>query len=87
MALTKEVMVDKVEVVGEWAHVQIRTRTDVLENGKVLSSSYHRKVIAPGQDYSAETEKVKAICTAVHTDQLIARYQEFTAAELTNLKA
>jgi len=64
MALTKETAVDKIEVIGD-THVQVRTATRVLEDGEVLSSSYHRHVIAQGDDYSNEDPKVKAICAAL----------------------
>ena len=67
MALTKEVSADKIEVVTttEGTVVQVRTATKVLEDGEVLSSSYHRHVINAGDDYSAEPTNVQAVCSAV----------------------
>lgn len=67
MALTKEVSADKIEVVeaGGNTVVQVRTATRILEDGEVLSSSYHRHVIHSGDDYSAEPANVQAICNAV----------------------
>jgi hypothetical protein len=55
--------------------VQVRTKTAIIEDGKELSYSYHRHVVAPGQDYSAEDAKVQAICAAVHTPDVVATYQ------------
>ena len=76
MALTKSATADKIEVVttqGEDADgnpvnitsVQVRTATRVLEDGAVISQSYHRHVIQSGDDYSSEPSNVQAICNAV----------------------
>ena len=67
MALTKEVVADKIEVVetGEATVVQVRTATRIVEDGEVISSSYHRHVISAGDDYSSEPANVQAICNAV----------------------
>jgi len=81
MSLSKQVIVDKVEVVGAYNHVQIREATVVTEDGAELSRSFHRKVLAPGDDYSAEEAKVQAICSAVHTAEVIEAYQAHLAAQ------
>lgn len=67
MALEKQVVADKVEVVntGESTVVQVRTATRIVEDGEVISSSYHRHVISAGDDYSSEPANVQAICNAV----------------------
>ena len=72
MALTKEVVADKIEVVqgqdedGNVTQVvQVRTATKVLEDGEIISSSYHRHVIQSGDDWSSEPSNVQAICNAV----------------------
>jgi len=72
MALTKEVSADKIEVVtgqdednNAVTVVQVRTATKVLEDGEVISSSYHRHVINSGDDYSSEPTNVQAVCSAV----------------------
>ena len=72
MALTKEVTQDKIEIVGEFKSVQVRTKTAVLEDGVELSSGFHRHVVSAGDDYSAESTEVQAICAAVHTDTVVA---------------
>lgn len=74
MALTKEVTEDKIEVVGEYRHIQIRTKTAVMEDGVELSSGYHRHVVSAGDDYSNESPEVQAICQVVHTTAVIAAY-------------
>jgi len=70
MALTKEVVADKIEVVeaGGNTVVQVRTATRIVEDGEVISSSYHRHVIQSGDDYSSEPANVQAICVAVFGD-------------------
>ena len=75
MALEKVISEDKIEVVGDYKHVQVRTCTKVLEDGVELSSGYHRHVVSAGQDYSNESVEVQAICAAVHTDAVIAAYK------------
>ena len=75
MALEKVVTEDKIEIVGEYRAVQVRTKTAVMEDGVELSSGYHRHVISAGQDYSNESPEVQAICAAVHTPEVIAAYQ------------
>ena len=75
MALEKVVSEDKIEVVGDYKHVQVRTKTAVMEDGVELSSGYHRHVVVAGDDYSNESTEVQAICAAVHTDAVIAAYQ------------
>jgi hypothetical protein len=63
MALTKEVVIDKIEVL-ESGVIQVRQATRVLEDGEVLSSSYHRHVLNPGDDLTNEGPKVVAVATA-----------------------
>ena len=67
MSLTKEVTADKIEVVAtEDGHVvQVRTATSIVEDGAVISQSYHRHVINSGDDWSSEPSNVQAICNAV----------------------
>ncbi len=77
--LEKITVVDKIETL-ENGCVQVRAAIRVLEDGRVLSQSYHRHVIAPGQDYSEEDAKVQAICAAVHTPEVIAAYQAAQSA-------
>ena len=74
MALEKQIVVDLIETI-ENGCVQVRTCTRIMENGKQLSGLFHRHVVVPGADYSAEDAKVQAICAAVHTPEVIAAYQ------------
>jgi hypothetical protein len=74
MALEKKVSVDLIEIL-ENGVVQVRTKTAIMEDGKQISGAFHRHVVVPGADYSAENAKVQAICAAVHTAGVIAAYQ------------
>ena len=83
MALTKTEVVDKVEVIdtGDWSMVQVRTATVIKEDDTEISRSFHRHVVSPGDDWSSESDKIKAICDAVHTDTTKAAYEAAMAAD------
>ena len=72
--LEKQIVVDLIEVI-ENNCIQIRTATRIIEDGKQISSALHRHVIAPGDDYSAQDARVKAIAASIHTPEVIAAYQ------------
>ena len=74
MALEKIEIVDRIETL-ENGCVQVRTKTIVLENKNQISGTFSRHVVAPGNDYSAEDSRVKAICAAMHTPEVIAAYK------------
>ena len=74
MALTKQQVIDKIEVV-ENGSLQIRQVTKIMEDGKELSSSYHRWSFAPGDDVSNQPANVQAIAAAAWTAEVIAAYQ------------
>ena len=78
--LEKIEIIDRIEVI-ENGCVQVRTKTAIMENGKQISGNFHRHVIAPGNDYSAEDARVKAICAATHTAGVIAAYKAAIAAQ------
>jgi len=78
--LEKIVSVDLIEVV-ENGTIQVRTKTVIKEDGVEISSNFHRHVVVPGADYSAEDAKVKAIATSIHTAGVIAAYQAIIAAQ------
>ena len=70
MALTEETVEDKIEVVGEFKHVQVRTATVIKKDGVELTRSFHRHVVNPIDDISSQSDEVKAICGVVHTDAI-----------------
>jgi hypothetical protein len=74
MALEKITVVDSIEVL-ENGCVQVRTANRVVEDGTVLSQSFHRHVVAPGDDYSGQEARVQAVCAAAHTADVIDAYK------------
>ena len=69
MALSEATMNDKIEVVsqGSWSCVQVRTATVIKRDGEEISRNFHRHVVMPDADLSAEDADVSAICTTVFT--------------------
>ena len=80
MALEKQVIQDKIETInlGDWSVIQVRTKTAIIEDGVELSSSYHRHVVSPTDDLTAESDEVTAIANAVFTQEMKDAY---TAAQ------
>lgn len=74
MDLEKVVSVDLIEVVKNGS-VQVRTKTAIMENGAEISGTFHRHVVAPGDDYSKQDDRVKAICAATHTAAVVSAYK------------
>ena len=85
MALEKVISVDLLEVI-ENGCVQVRTKTAIMEDGKQISGTFHRHVVAPGADYSTEDAKVQAIAASIHTAEVVAAYQAAQAAQLQTLE-
>jgi len=73
MALTKEVVNDKIEIVGENRVMQIRTATIIKEDGVVISKSYHREVLTPGRNIDSMDDEIKNICNVVWTGAVKAK--------------
>ena len=81
MTIDKTKTIDKIEVVGDYKHIQVRERTDIVEDGKVISTTYHRWVIAPNQDHSNEHADVQAMCQQFHTQEIIDAYNTHLSSE------
>ena len=80
MALEKIISVDLIEIV-ENGSIQVRTKTAIMEDGKQISGTFHRHVVAPGDDYSKQDARVQAICKATHTAAVVAAYKAAQAAQ------
>jgi hypothetical protein len=89
VALTKETVVDKIEVL-EMGQVQVRTATRIKEDGTELSSSFHRHILVPSTksdgtwadtDISGEDARVQAVATATWTSEVKTAYQEMIDAQ------
>ena len=77
MAITKETVVDKCEVLGDYKQLQVRTATRIKEDGVVLSETYHRHVVVPGDDLSGEDALVRSVGEAVHTSDVISAWNDY----------
>ena len=91
MALTEESVQDKIEIVGDYKSVQVRTATVIKRDGKEISRSFHRHVLSCSTksgdtwgdtDISGESTEVQAICNAVWTDAVKTLFQEAMDAEV-----
>ena len=85
MALTKTTEDDKIEVVGQYKSIQVRTATVIKEDGKELSRSFHRKTLGCGDidesnnwidtDISKESDEIKGIANTVWTQSVKDAYK------------
>lgn len=83
MALQEKSVVDKIEVLLDGC-IQVRRRDQILKDGVEVASTFHRHVIAPGDDVSNEDDRVAAVATTLWTEEVVAAYQaaqEETPAE------
>jgi len=79
--LTEETKEDKIEIVGDFKHVQVRTATVIKRDGVEISRSFSRHVVAPNSDITGESSQVQAICAAVHTQEVKDAYAAHLAAQ------
>ena len=70
MALTESTEYDKIEVVGEFKHVQVRKATVIKKNDKELTRSFERYVLSPDSDISTEPTEIQTICNVVWTQEV-----------------
>ena len=75
MALSKQRVQDKIEIVGKFKAIQIRYADQIVEDGSVISQSYHRDMVSCGDYAKADEHNVRAIADAVWTADLIAEYE------------
>ena len=81
MALSEQTIEDKIEIVGEFRCVQIRTARVILDDGVEVSRSFSRRVVAPDANTTGESTEVQGICAVVHTQAVKDAYASFLAAQ------
>ena len=81
MAITKETQIGKIEVVGKYKSVQVRTDTVVMEDGEELSRKYHRHSLSPDAVITDEHTEVQAVCNAVWTQDVKDAYAIYKAEQ------
>jgi len=79
MAITKETIEDKWEIVGDFKQIQVRTATVIKEDGVEISRSYHRHVVSPDSDSTNESADVKTMVAQFHTDAVKKEYADHLA--------
>jgi len=79
MAITKEIVQDKIEIVGEFKKIHVRTATVIKDDGVELSRSFHRHVVNPNSDSTNESADVKAMVAQFHTDAVKTAYANYLA--------
>ena len=82
MALTKQKVQSKIEIVSEFKHIQVRYSNQILEDGLVVSDSYERVVVNCGDYDAADLHSVRGIADAVWSQELIAAYQESISSQV-----
>ena len=75
MSLKKQRIQDKIEIVTEYKHIQVRYSDQIIEDGKVISSSYHREMVSCGEEAKAIEHNVKAIADIYWTDEIKQAYK------------
>jgi hypothetical protein len=81
LALTERTVQDKIEIVGDFKHVQVRTATVIERDGVEISRSSHRHVVAPDADITVESTEVQGICNVVHTQAVKDAYAAHLASQ------
>jgi len=79
--LTERTADDKIEIVGDYKHIQIRTATIIERDGVEISRSFHRRVVGPLDNVSGETDEIKALAALLHTAEVKAAYQAHLKAQ------
>ena len=85
MAITKEVVAEKVESVGKWGVINVREKITYKEDGKITGSVMQRRILVPGDSLDKEPDNVKAICNAVWTDKVVSTYAAIHPLKTTNI--
>jgi len=86
MALTKTIVVDKIEVL-EMGQIQVRTATVVAEDGTELSRNFHRHVLEPGDDTTGQDDRVAAVAAAAWTPDVVATWDAIRAERQAEMDA
>ena len=82
MSLTEQTLNDKIELVGDFRQVHIRTATIIKRDGVEISRSFHRRVLAPDADVTEENEEIKGIIDAAWTQEIKDAYAEELASQI-----
>ena len=70
MALSETIEYDKIEIVGQYKHVQVRKATVIKKDDKELTRAYERYVLYPDMDITKEPTEIQTICNVVWTQEV-----------------
>jgi len=87
MALTERTVEDKIEIVGDYKHIQVRTATIIERDGEEISRTFHRHVVTPDMDVTDQSAEVQAIATAVWTAEVKTAWAAKLAADAAQVEA
>jgi len=82
MAITKTTKTDKIEIVGDFKHIQVREATVIEEDGVELTRSFHRYVLSPGDSLVSQSADIQSIANAVWTEEVINAYSASQAQSI-----
>ena len=77
MALTESIEYDKIEIIGQYKAVQVRKATVIKKDGVELTRTFHRHVLHPNSDISAEPTEVQSICNVVWTQEVKDAWKDY----------
>jgi hypothetical protein len=86
MGIEKIISVDRIEILVD-GRIAVRTKSAFIENLNEVAATFEVRLIAPGDDYSAEDAKVQSICAAVHTPEVVVAYEAAQEAAQVPLDA
>lgn len=75
MSMIKTTTIDEIKACVN-GQIEVCEKVEIFDDGVAVSSSFRRHVVAPGDDYSQEDPRVQAICAAMQTPEVIAKYKE-----------
>ena len=81
MAIEKNIVDDKIEVVGDYKLIHVRTATVIIEDGVELTRTFSRKVLSPHEDIMSESAELQGIAGVVWTDEVKAAWTAFQAEQ------
>ena len=84
MALIERTEIDQIEIVQQW-NIQVRQATIIEKDGVQVARTFHRWVLTPDSDISAQEQKVKDIANAAWTPEVRAAYTAFKEEQANRL--
>ena len=74
MSMIKTTTIDEIKACVN-GQIEVCEKVEIFDDGVAVSSSFHRHVVCPGDDYSKEDSRVQAICAVVQTPEVVAQYK------------